>query len=111
MKKTYEKVRTKFARNVRFNVDPIPFRATENTQLENLKTRLLREHLELAVGVAQNVALRRAAGDAAALAWATQYPLLLFPVLLEEKARVALTQCMRQEQIRQATLNLLPEAA
>jgi hypothetical protein len=111
MKKTYEKVRTKFAREVRFNVDPIPFRATENTQLENLKTRLLRERLEQAVGMAQNVALRRAASDAAALAWATQYPLLVFPALLEEKAEAALLQCKRQEQIRQTTLNLLPVAA
>ena len=108
---TYEKVRTRFAREVRFNVEPVPFRAAETTRLEALKNRLLREVLEGAEGAAQNTALRRAANDAAALAWATEYPLLVFPALFEEKAETALLQCRRQARIRQQSLNLQLQAA
>jgi hypothetical protein len=51
--------------------------------------------------------LRRAASEAAALAWATQYPLLVFPALFEEKADMALLRAARQEQIRQRSRELL----
>ena len=111
MTKTYEKVRTKFARPVRFNVDPVPFRAAETTELELLKARLLKGLLEKADDVDQTVALRRAANDAAALAWATQVPLLVFPALLEEKARAALVQYRRQARIRQTSQSLILAAA
>ena len=77
----YNRVRTKFGPQVKFKVDPVQLRVLETTALEALKTRLLRALLEEAVGTGQNVALRRAASDAAALAWATRYPLLFFPTL------------------------------
>jgi hypothetical protein len=111
MKKTYAKVRTRFAREVRFDVDPVPFRTAENTELEKLKDRLLRQLLEQATDPDQNTALRGAANDAVALAWVTRYPLLVFPALLEEKAQTALVQCRRQAGIRQRSLNLLLQAA
>ena len=56
-------------------------------------------------------ALRRAANDAAALAWVTAYPLLVFPALLEEKVRAALRQYGRQAGIRRRSANLLLQAA
>ena len=106
-KNTGERLRTRFAPVVRFDVPTLPYRATETTALEELKDTLLRQLLGETTNPAQNTALQRAANDAAALAWATRYPLLVFPALLEEKARVALAQYRRQTQIRQATQNLL----
>ncbi len=111
MKKTYGKLRTRFAPEVRFDVDTVPFRATETTALENLKDRLLRQLLEQATNPDQNTALRRAANDAAALAWVSRYPLLVFPTLLEEKARAALVQWRRQAGVRRRSLSLLLKAA
>jgi len=111
MKKTQAKLRTRFAREVRFDVDTLPFRAAENTELEKLKDRLLRQLLEQAASPAENTALRRAANDAVALAWVSQYPLLVFPALLEEKAQTALVQCQRQAGVRQRSQNLLLQAA
>src|ERR1700742_1483854 len=96
MKNNYGKVRTRFAREVRFEVKPVPFRTTENTELEKLKDRLLRQLLDEAGTPDENTAVRRAANDAAALAWASRYPLLVFPTLLEEKAGIALVQAQRQ---------------
>jgi hypothetical protein len=51
--------------------------------------------------------LRRAANDAAALAWATLYPLLVFPVLFEEQTRAALRQAERQARIFESSRELL----
>ncbi|HZV35302.1 MAG TPA: hypothetical protein VFB72_12070 [Verrucomicrobiae bacterium] len=109
--KRNERIRTRFGPEVHFDVPTVPFRATETTALEELKKRLLRQLLEHAAGAGQNVLLRRAANDAAALAWLTQFPLLVFPALLEEKARAALLQYERQQGVRQRSRNLLLKAA
>ncbi len=53
--------------------------------------------------------LRRAANEAAALAWLTPYALLVFPTLLEEKAQAARHQTLRQAGIRRRSRNLLAE--
>ncbi len=111
MNKTYKRVRTRFAPEVRFEVNAIPFRATQTTELERLKNRLLRQLLQKTNDPEENTLLRRAANDAAALAWATSYPVLLFPTLLEEKVRGALLQRQRQTRVRQRSLNLVLEAA
>ena len=90
MNEITKKVRTRFARDVRFDVKTTPFRAEQTTELEKLKNRLLKQLLDEAPDADQNVLLRRAANDAAALVWVTGCPLLLFPALLEEKVRAAL---------------------
>ena len=51
--------------------------------------------------------MRRAANEAAALAWATLYPLLVFPVLFEEKIEAALRQAERQARILESSRELL----
>ena len=107
----YEKVRTRFGREVRFDVKTVPFRAAEPTELDKLKDRLLRGLLGKTSLPAENLALRRAANDAAALAWVTRYPLLVFPTLLEEKARAALRQVQRQELVRERSQHILLKAA
>jgi hypothetical protein len=111
MNKAYGRLRARFAPEVYFDVDPVPFRARENTELENLKVRLLQQLLGEITDPAQNTAVRRAANDAAALAWVTRYPMLVFPALFEEKARAALRQFRRQAGIRRRSQKLLLQAA
>ena len=86
---------------------PAPFRATQETELERLKNRLLATQLAHAAGPELNAPLRHAANEAAALAWATVYPLLVFPVLFEEKAAAAVRQTRRQARIYAHTRELL----
>ncbi|TAL07131.1 MAG: hypothetical protein EPO07_00770 [Verrucomicrobia bacterium] len=110
MKTNETRVPTRFEPETRFEVQPAPaanFRATEVTELERLKTRLLKERLARIASLNTNVVLRRAANDAAAVAWSTAFPLLLFPALFEEKARVAQLQAARQSQVRARSLDLL----
>ena len=52
-------------------------------------------------------AARRAANEAAALAWITAYPLLVFPALFDEKADMAISRAERQEEIRERSRELL----
>jgi hypothetical protein len=90
-----------FAAETRFELQaspPAPFRAVLQTEFEELKNRLLAEQLTGAVPEL-NVPLRRAANEAAAVAWATVIPLLAFPALFEEKAAAAARQAARQARI------------
>lgn len=104
---------TKFARNTRFQVNPVttvPFRGTQDTELEQLKARLLRQLLTGDVTADVNVRLRRAANEAAALAWLEPYPLLVFPTLLEEKAGAVAKQVAKQRKVYQRSRRLLDVA-
>ena len=95
--------KTRFGPETRFEIGPIapvPFRGALENELDALKARLLREELARAQEPALNPLLRRAANDAASLAWFTPFPLLVFPVLLQEKAEAARRQEARQRQIR-----------
>ena len=97
--KTY--VPTEFGPETRFEpraTPPAPFRATQETEFERLKDKLLAQQL-LAATPELNVPLRRAANDAAALAWATVFPLLVFPALFEEKVEAAVLRVKRQARI------------
>lgn len=108
--KTNYRVPTRFGPETRFEVKPAPpapFRATQEAALELLKRRLLAQALNEATGVNANSYVRRAANEAAALAWITPYPLLVFPALFEEKTRIALLQAKRQETVRRRSLQLL----
>ena len=103
------RVPTRFGPETRFELrpaPPAPFRATRETDFERLKTRLLAEQLAGAA-TELNVPLRRAANEAAALAWVTFYPLLVFPMLFEEKIAVALRQVRRQARIYADSRELL----
>jgi hypothetical protein len=96
------KVTAGFALETRFALQPVtasPFRANFESEFERLKNRLLAETLGQAERPELKVPLRRAANDAAALAWVTFYPLLVFPVLFEEKSRAAVRQAAKQARI------------
>jgi hypothetical protein len=109
MNANYRRVPTRFAPETRFEVKPdaAPFRAVLENKFETLKTQLLLERLESVWEPALNSQVRRAANEAAALAWVTPYPLLVFPVLFEEKAEAALLRAARQKEIRQRSRELL----
>jgi hypothetical protein len=96
------KVTARFAPETRFTLPTVtnaPFRANLESEFERLKSRLLAETLDEAERPELNAPLRRAANEAAALAWVTFYPLLVFPTLFEEKSRTAVRQAERQARI------------
>jgi hypothetical protein len=105
----YKRVPTEFAPETGFDVEPVPaaLRAEHEVRFEELKNELLIERLEEAGDAEVTTHLRRAALEAAALAWVTPYPLLVFPVLFEEKAKAASTRRKRQRQIRERSRALL----
>src|SRR5262245_11114536 len=110
MKREYKSLRARFGPDTRFEVRPapaVPFRALEESALELLKDRLLRYRLNESGLAEVNARLRRAANEAAALAWTTTFPLLVFPALFEEKASVALQQAQRQAGVRERSREIL----
>ena len=110
MNANYRRVPTQFGPETGFEVKPVPpapLRAWQEAELERLKVRLLAEQLETRWDPQSEAQLRRAANEAAALAWVTRYPLLVFPALFEEKAEASLLRAERQEQVRQRSRELL----
>ncbi len=110
MNENYRRVPTRFGPETRFEVRPnrpAPFRAREEAELERLKERLLAERVEEREEPRFESYLRGAASEAAALAWVSRYPLLVFPALFDEKANAALLRAERQELIRQRSRELL----
>lgn len=108
------RIQPRFRPDQRFEVQPVPvapFRAPQESELERLKGRLLRRRLDDAETPELYAPLRRAANDAAALAWATPFPLLFFPALLEEKSLEARQRVQRQKGIRARSRILFAEAA
>ena len=110
MNANYRRVPTEFGPEIEFAIEPVPaapFRAVQDNSFERLKTKLLIERLEQAWEPDLTSRLRRAANDAAALAWVTPYPLLVFPVLFDEKADIALQMAERQARVYQRSRELL----
>jgi hypothetical protein len=109
MNTNYKRVPARFDPETRFEVKPArptAGRAAQDIELERLKNRLLAQTLnELAVPEAGGF-VRRAAIEAAALAWETRFPLLVFPGLFEEKTQTALLQTERQASVRRRSLDL-----
>jgi hypothetical protein len=101
MNKNKTRVPTEFGPETRFELRPtpsVPFRAVQENEFERLKNKLLAEQL-IEATPELNAPLRRAANDAAALAWATVFPLLVFPALFEEKIAAAVLRVERQARI------------
>jgi hypothetical protein len=110
MKANYRRVPTRFGPETRFELrpaPPAPFRAAQETRFERLKNELLDERLEELPDPAFNTYVRTAANEAAALAWVTPYPLLVFPALFEEKADSALFLAEKQEEVLERSRQLL----
>jgi hypothetical protein len=104
------KIRARFGPETAFPVQPwlaVEYRAAQETRFEELKNRLLTEQLVQAWEPGLSSQLRRAAQEAAALACVTPFPLLVFPVLFEEKVANAGEQAERQAIVRQRSRELL----
>jgi hypothetical protein len=104
------RVPTRFGPDTRFEVKPVPpapFRAIEETELERLKNRLLVDLLNDLDVPEMNLFVRRAANEAAALAWVTPYPLLTFPELFEEKVLTALRYAELQTNVRERSAEIV----
>ena len=113
MKNKYQRVPTRFAPETRFKVKPVPaapLRGTLETELDRLKLRLLQPLLSETQAPELNARIRRAANEAAAVAWMTSFPLLMFPALLIEKAQEARRQSAKQQCVRRRSRSLLAEA-
>ena len=109
----HRKVTAQFAPETRFEtaaVPAAPFRGTVETELDRLKDGLLLRLLNETSEPDLETPLRLAANEAAALAWLTPFPLLLFPALLEEKAQTARNQAAMQARVRQRSRELLADA-
>jgi hypothetical protein len=101
--KSKQRVPTEFGPDIEFDLAPVP----EAQALSCLRLRFQELHDRLVqdlVQEVQNPALRsnlqQAASEAASLAWTTAYPLLVIPILLDEKARSARLRTVRQGQIQ-----------
>lgn len=107
------RVSARFAPETRFDLVPQaanPNRAALDAELEQLKSRLIKEHLLENGNMSLAPAFRRAANEAAALVWLTPYPLLLLPLLLTEKVEEVQRYGARQAQIRRRS-RIMAEAA
>jgi hypothetical protein len=103
-----KKLKPRFGRETRFTLRPTleaPFRAEQGKRLEALKEKLKSEKLEQVYALSER--LTQAANEAAALAWVTPYPLLVFPVLFEEKADAAAFQAGRQHSVMERSREIM----
>ena len=109
MNADFKQVPTEFGPETRFEVRPVPapFRVVQEDRFERLKNELLRERLGNVQNTEAGSHLRQAANEAAALAWVTPFPLLVFPVLFEEKSAAALLMASRQRRVRERSRALL----
>jgi len=80
-------------------------------ELEQLKKCLLFEHKRAVHDYHIQSWFDRAADEAASIAWATTYPLLVFPVLLEEKLAEAGQKARVQRDILERSANIVALAA
>ena len=101
----YRQLPTQFAPDVEFDV-VAQDRAAAQAEFEQLESRLLQQHLVETGNPALRAVVKHAANEAAALAWTTPYPLLMLPVLFEEKARATRLRAERQNRIQHRSRNL-----
>jgi hypothetical protein len=102
MNKNRLNVPTEFAAETRFELRPAvtaPFRAVHENGFERLKNKLLARELTTATVPGITAAFRRAANEAAAIAWNTDVPLLVFPGVFEEKIAAAVLRAERQARV------------
>ncbi len=110
MKRNSRKAPNRFGTAFRFDLKatpPAPNRERQEARFEPLKQQLLAERLDRVPSAAFKTELERAAGEAAALAWVTEYPALVFPVLFAEKVDEARLRYARQRDVRQRSRALL----
>ena len=91
-----------------FEVEPRIERKDLETRFAGLKDGLMGSLLEETQTIDLHPRLKQAANEAAGLAWTTEFPLLVFPTLLDELARREKLRFGRQQRIRAQTEHLMP---
>lgn len=81
-------------------ISSVPVRGQLEEQLEQLKQKLLKPILKTASNSDLIRELCWAANEAAALAWFTICPILVLPMLLEEKVGAAWKKWEKQQRLR-----------
>jgi len=89
---------------------PAPFAQTGESELEHLKNSLLEQSLAQVATTDLTTPLRRAANEAAALAWLEPDPLFVFPALFEEKVAAAKRRAHKQVMVKARSSNLFATA-
>lgn len=110
MNENRTQLKARFGPAARFTMRPVqtPDRfGLSNFELEALKTRLLADRTGATRALVPGEALRKAADEAASLAWLTPYPLLVLPGLFEELVAGAAARVRKQAEIRQRSQMLL----
>jgi hypothetical protein len=93
-------LKAEFGAETRFELQPTP------DAFARLKDKLFTLRLAQA-GTKWETALRNAANEAAALAWTTTIPALVFPVLFEEKVAAAINKDKLQTSIWRKSRDLI----
>jgi hypothetical protein len=107
MKKKYTRVPTEFGPEIGFTLKPAAAKRRREDRFRKLKHELLFERLDEELGPKFNKRIRQAASEAEAIAFATPFPLLIFPALFEEKAADAAVRFERQERIYETSPEFL----
>ncbi len=114
MKTDKRKIKARFKAPTRFRVKPVvtdPASDVQAAAFTRLKDRIVRQLLEQTPVTDQAEFLRQIVGEAEALAWATTFPVLFFPALVEEKTATARAWVERQDKIRVRSQAFVREAA
>lgn len=104
MKSKNNKLEAAFAVETRFELTPTPpgpFRTVLATEFERVQHGFLVELLRQGNEPDLNLLYRHAVSEAGALAAATDYPMLVLPLLLDEKAAAARKYLRQQNRIRE----------
>jgi hypothetical protein len=106
---TTHRVPTRFYGDIRFDVQP-QYAALTIKQVETKFVRLKNRLLQPVLSRTDNPELKRqlqlAANEASAVAWTTPFPLLVLPVLLEEKSAEVHRYAAHQKEVEHASLAL-----
>ena len=91
-----------------FELEPLFERKEVEARFAGLKDELLGGLLDETQTIELHPRLKRAANEAAGVAWTTEFPLLVFPALLDEFVRREKLQLGRQQKIHVRTAGLMP---
>lgn len=91
-----------------FELEPKFERKEVETRFAGLKDDLLDSLLDETQTIDLHPRLKHAANEAAGIAWTTEFPLLVFPTLLDEFARREKVRHGTQQKIRARTEHLMP---
>lgn len=104
------KVPTLFAEEARFELEPRLEEHRSEERFTELKDGLLDGVIQESATLALHKRFEQAAGEAAGIAWTTEFPLLVFPTLFEELTAKARLRAAREEMIKARSATLLAEA-